>query len=94
MNIVLFIVFALLQCADVATTLYVLKRGGREANPVMAAIMARLGNVAGLVVPKLVILAVVYRYALPSSSSFALLVACALYAAVIVNNANVIRAMR
>lgn len=45
------IAYALAQLADVVTTLRFLQRGGREANPVIAWLMDRLGR--GWIVAKL-----------------------------------------
>ena len=42
MNTALLILYALLQAADIYTTLTVLKQGGRELNPVMAKLFAKL----------------------------------------------------
>ena len=56
-EMILFLGLAALNAADMALTLAILKRGGRELNPVMRFFIDRLGRVAGLVVPKLVMLA-------------------------------------
>ncbi len=42
MNTGLLILYVLLQAADVYTTLTVLKQGGRELNPVLAKLFAKL----------------------------------------------------
>ena len=55
------IVFALAQLADVVTTLGFLRRGGREVNPIIAWLMARLGG-RGWIVVKLAVTAAVAWY--------------------------------
>lgn len=73
MNSTLFALFAVLQVLDIATTLYVLDRGGRELNPFLVLVMARLGrkfgrqrgNVLALVGTKTVMLAGAYAMFLP-----------------------------
>jgi hypothetical protein len=49
--------FILLQVADIATTLAALEHGGNEQNPLVARFMG-FGTVTGLMVSKLVVLAV------------------------------------
>ena len=53
MNTSLLILFALLQAADVYTTLTVLKQGGRELNPVLAKLFAKFDPLAVMVGIKL-----------------------------------------
>lgn len=73
MSSILFAAFAVLQTLDVATTLYVLDRGGRELNPFLAFLMSRLGrrygrqagNVLALVGTKTVMLVGAYAMFLP-----------------------------
>jgi hypothetical protein len=64
----LFWLFAALQAADAATTAYILHRGGRELNPLLRAIMARVGTWPGLLGFKAMILGATayadYRYPL------------------------------
>lgn len=64
----LFWLFAALQAADAATTAYILHRGGRELNPLLRAIMARIGTWPGLLGFKALILTATayadYRYPL------------------------------
>lgn len=45
--------FALLSLADAITTIIGLRRGGREANPIMAWVMARIGAAPTLLAIKL-----------------------------------------
>ena len=54
MNTSLLVLFALLQAADVYTTLTVLKQGGRELNPVLAKLFERFDPLAVMVGIKLV----------------------------------------
>ena len=51
----LFIALAALQAVDAATTLTVLARGGREANPAMRWLMRKLGLLPALVAAKMVL---------------------------------------
>ena len=53
MNTGLLILFALLQAADVYTTLTVLKQGGRELNPVLSKLFAKFDPLAVMVGIKL-----------------------------------------
>lgn len=53
MNTSLLILFALLQAADVYTTLTVLKQGGRELNPVLSKLFAKFDPLAVMVGIKL-----------------------------------------
>lgn len=73
----LFLAFAALQLADYELTAGILARGGRELNPLVRWLIARLGN-AGLVLAKLV--AVALGYVLAYHGETALLAAgCVLY---------------
>jgi hypothetical protein len=51
----LFFVFALLQAADLATTVMTLKLGGVENNPLIQSFLT-MGSVLGLVLAKIVVL--------------------------------------
>jgi putative effector of murein hydrolase LrgA (UPF0299 family) len=53
MNTGLLILFALLQAADIWTTLTVLKQGGRELNPLLAALFSRFDPLTVMVIVKL-----------------------------------------
>lgn len=91
---VLFLVLVLLQVADVATTYRIIRKGmGREANPVMAWLIAKLGLALGLVAPKMAMLALVYLFVL-EQCPYVLAPLIALYLWAIFNNAKVIRATR
>lgn len=79
-----------LQIADIATTYLALTRAGaREANPVVAWFIARLGLLPGLIIAKIVL--VVPVIALGAKMPAVLISGIALYAAVIVNNLIVVR---
>ncbi len=52
MTILLFVLFCLLQCGDVYTTLWCLTHGGSEANPVMAYIFKKITPLGGLLLAK------------------------------------------
>jgi hypothetical protein len=81
--------FAGCQAADTATTLYAVKRGGRELNPVVAAIFAAAGP-AGFVAAKLgVTLLVLHEYSALSTGVVA--VASGVTCAAAVNNVAVAR---
>ena len=84
------IVFIILQIADVWLTLKVIDRGGRELNPAVAWVMARLGDLPGLLAVKTVYVCAVCL-ALPWLSAAALWVICAAYAALAAWNALQLR---
>jgi hypothetical protein len=50
-------IFILLQFLDIATTLVVLALGGRENNPIIQHLMT-VGPMAGLVISKLIVIAI------------------------------------
>ena len=80
-----FILFAVLNAADAATTLAGLKRGAREANPVMRALFAKLGPAPVLIAWKAVFLGAMF-YFLPVIDVRALMVLCVFYAGVVAWN--------
>jgi hypothetical protein len=84
MAIVLFILFIALQIADAWTTLRVLARAGREANPIMAWVFDRVGVAAGLLLTKGAASALVAWGLLDRPGWLAAL--CAFYAAVVAHN--------
>jgi len=90
----LFALVLALQLVDIATTLYVLKRGGVEANPLMRRLMEAFGSPeAALVATKfafVVLLGALYE-SIPVWS-FGLM--AAIYVWVAYNNGKVIRAIR
>ena len=51
---ILYVIFVLLNGADVVTTRILLASGAREANPLMAWLVGKLGWTAGLILPKLI----------------------------------------
>lgn len=53
---ILLIVFVCLSVCDVLTTLQILKKGGRELNPIMKWAMDKLGTLPGLLLPKVIVL--------------------------------------
>lgn len=59
MIVALLFVFILLQIADCITTVYILKQGGREANPFMNWLFGKVGIVTTLVVMKLIAIGLV-----------------------------------
>lgn len=91
--IYLFILLFALQVADVASTAYAIKRGiGHEANPVMAWLIDRLGLALGLLLPKAVMLSLLYSYALtyPLFAAYVLGAMSALYAWIVFRNVRVV----
>lgn len=53
-------ILALLNALDAILTLRILDRGGRELNPLLAPLMARVGALPVLVVSKVVLILVIY----------------------------------
>lgn len=89
----LFILLAVLQIADVGSTAYAIKRGiGHEANPVMVWLIDQLGLVIGLLLPKIVMLLLLYFYALtyPLFAAYVLGAMSVLYAVVVFKNTGFI----
>lgn len=82
-----YIVFAVAQLADVLTTIYALRRGAREANPVVGFFMRRLGK--GWVVAKLGISVGAAAALVHYGAAWALWPFVALVLAVAVNNVMV-----
>lgn len=60
MIITLLSIFIFLQIADCLTTIYILKRGGREANPFMNWLFDKIGIPAALAAMKLITLIAVF----------------------------------
>jgi len=71
-NNMLYLLIAL-QIADVITTLFVLKQGGKEANPLMLALFGWMGPVPALLITKALIVALVLLVPLPDLLMFALI---------------------
>ena len=83
---VLFGAFAVFQVADVATTAIILsKAGGREANPIMAAVFEAVGFWPGIIMPKLLITFLMYWIGSTYGYEF-LVLPDIIYAAVIAHN--------
>ena len=83
-----------LQAIDVASTLYAMKLGAKEANPLVAKAMAWFDNplVALLVLKCAVIALIAWQYAILPWWVLALL--CAFYVWVIRNNLGIIRGLK
>ncbi|KIA81369.1 hypothetical protein QR66_05245 [Chromobacterium piscinae] len=78
-----------MQLLDVATTWQVIRRGiGREANPLLRAVMARMGILPSLLLSKALLLAACVWFR-PPWPAYAVL--AGLYVPVLVNNWKVMR---
>lgn len=60
MIVALLFIFILLQIADCLTTVYILRQGGREANPFMKWLFDKIGIPAALIGMKLIVLIAVF----------------------------------
>ena len=76
-----------LVIADGVLTYEILRRGGKELNPVMRWIFEKLGVIEGIVVSRLVMLAT-FGFAAQVIPAWAFLVLFAFYAFVITHNVN------
>ena len=84
--------FALLQVADIGTTVMFLKRNGFERNPLVAKAMDRLGVIPGLVLVKTVLIGpVIYFAMLGAVPEWVIWAMSMFYVAVVINNIMVIR---
>jgi hypothetical protein len=83
--------FVALSALDARSTIAILKRGGRELNPVMRWMMGKMGVVSALMVVKGFGLAVLSAYPIPGEVQVILLV---VYAAVVANNLRVLSNMK
>jgi len=54
-----------LQIADLATTLYILRRGGRELNPLLVKLQGVLGLCGAIIAAKAVVVALVLLVPIP-----------------------------
>jgi hypothetical protein len=72
-----------LQVADLITTLYVLKRGGKELNPLLAGLQPYLGRDGAILAAKVGVVAVVLLIPMPQ---WVLAGLTLLYAAVVIHN--------
>ena len=93
--IYLLALFCLLQFLDGLTTHLVIRRGGREVNPVVLWVMRRIGTAPALVLLKALGIAcgvVLYTFA-DSGGVYALAILTAAYAAVVINNYKAYRSL-
>lgn len=82
------LVYALLvlQALDLATTIYVLRKGtGAEANPLARKLMDFFGPELGLALPKLLIAGVIWTVR-DTTPPIVFAVLCAVYVFIVVNN--------
>lgn len=89
------IVFSILQLADIWTTNKALSMGGREINPVMRWLMAKLGVIPALVWMKAVVVFIAYKYIYPHPSLIEVFgIVTAFYVYVIYNNFKAIKILK
>ena len=75
-----------LQVADLATTLYVLRKGtGAEANPIARKLMAFFGPELGLALPKIALAGAIWTFR-ASTPAWAFALLCMLYLVIVANN--------
>jgi len=86
------VAFLLMQALDGLTTYVILKRGGRELNPVMQIAMNFLGVLPALIVVKMTVIAVFAAYA-NEIPLWAWMVTIGIYMFVLVNNFKVLEDM-
>ncbi|HTQ54716.1 MAG TPA: DUF5658 family protein [Bryobacteraceae bacterium] len=84
-----FLIFALLQVADLTTTLIVFRMGGVEQNPLVQHLMAAGGAVQGVILAKIIALAVGVT-CLVASKHRALSIANLVFAAIVAWNLTII----
>jgi len=89
----LLIAIAVLFAADAATTVWILKHGGRELNPALARLMGGIGTQEALAVAKLATFAalLLWREAIPIET---LAVLAAVYVAALAWNVRVMLKLR
>ena len=76
----------ILQVADLATTLYVLRTGkGAEANPIAKKLMAVLGPEFGLAFPKILIAGIIWTVR-DTTPAIVFAGLCAVYLVIVANN--------
>lgn len=92
MTLYLFIFLVLLQVADVESTCRVIGMGiGHEANPVMAWLIRTLGLLPGLILPKLIVMVLVYVFALELPYiDYLLLILVWFYIFIVFNNVRIV----
>lgn len=88
----IFYILAALQLADIATTAYAIRsRIAHESNPVMAWLIDNLGLAIALVIPKVLVLYMLYHYVLPLAwAGYIIGALVVLYSVVVVSNCAVI----
>jgi hypothetical protein len=75
-----------LQVADLATTLYVLRKGtGAEGNPIAQKLMAWLGPELGLALPKILLAMAIWTFR-DTTPAWAYALLCAVYVVIVGNN--------
>jgi len=75
-----------LQALDLATTLYVLRKGtGAEANPIARKLMAFFGPELGLALPKIALAGAIWTFR-ASTPAWAFALLCMLYLVIVANN--------
>lgn len=75
-----------LQLADIATTLYVLRTGtGSEANPIIRKLMDVFGYELGLILPKIALAGAIWTFR-STTPAWAYALLCVLYVVIVVNN--------
>lgn len=91
LNEILLAVLIASQLADGWSTLQALKNGaGAEANPLIAALMDKMGTRSALWVTKLAMVGIaVFLYSIGDTAWLAIL--CAVYVAAVLNNINALR---
>lgn len=94
----LYVLFALLVAADGWTTWRIMKGGGKELNPVMRWLFARLGLEPAIIASRVLalVLGVILAYAAARQNAFALYVFIGVMVAfglVVANNLRVLKAM-
>ncbi len=87
----LLILFAALQVADGISTLVFLKKGIREANPLLAYLFAQIDPLAVLIVFKVSVVAIAYALMGVPYWKETLTIVCVIYAIVVVQNIRLIR---
>ncbi len=88
--------FVLMQLGDMISTVIALKKGGSEANKLIASIMEKIGVIPALAVVKLLLMALVYAAIafVPAPWIYALLgIFDALYIWVVINNIKVVKTL-
>ncbi len=83
---ILFILLCLLNAVDVLTTYYLLNNGGKELNKLISLFIDKIGLLPGLVIPKVLVMAVLYQYIKTEYWFYVATALICLYMAVVVNN--------